>query len=262
MGKAICWVSAGALLLLGACGDLWDGYQRHNDAVCGNGQCEAGEDTDRCCLDCGCGADQICACARGAACPQAQAAQGGPTCRPAPRCGDGTCDPNESQQTCCQDCACPADLACRGATCSPVCGNGKCQAGEDSMTCCQDCGCSNGGACMPMNWSSWSSCISFMKWWVQDACKDNISLRIFDASAQLTWPSSTLVWSLESGKTYSADIGCVTGHSVCYGARRPNGYYWGVDIDNSQSCNGKCCVVCTDGPVGSQTDPIKLTCSN
>ena len=46
-----------------------------------------------------------------------------------PTCGDGTCDPTESAQTCPKDCA----------TTEPVCGNGKCEKGETSQNCKKDC---------------------------------------------------------------------------------------------------------------------------
>ena len=46
-----------------------------------------------------------------------------PFCRVSPpgeeevRCGDGECQENESQETCCKDCGCPDDMSCRDDAC-------------------------------------------------------------------------------------------------------------------------------------------------
>ncbi len=79
-------------------------------AVCGNGQCEAGEDQNNCAADC---------------------AGGGPVC------GNGQCEAGEDQNNCAADCG--------GG--GPVCGNGQCEAGESAANCPQDCGGGGGLTC-------------------------------------------------------------------------------------------------------------------
>ncbi len=80
-------------------------------AVCGNGQCEAGESCPTCPSDCKCDAST---------------------------CGDGTCQPAESCATCPSDCPCNPNS----------CGNGVCEAGETCASCPSDCKCEpTGGLC-------------------------------------------------------------------------------------------------------------------
>ena len=71
-------------------------------------------------------------------------------------CGDGTCDPDESSQSCPMDCK-PQQPVCGNGKCEgpqessfscpqdckptkPVCGNGACEPGETSSSCAKDCG--------------------------------------------------------------------------------------------------------------------------
>lgn len=118
---------------------------------CGNGLCEAnfGEDCGTCAADCGqCCGNGLCESGRGETCSTCDDDCG--ICTPAPRCGDGTCDPGETATSCPADCdttecgdgtcdpdedstTCPADCP------APTCGDGTCDAGEDSTTCPADC---------------------------------------------------------------------------------------------------------------------------
>ncbi len=41
----------------------------------------------------------------------------GPTDEEGPQCGDGECQENESQETCCKDCGCPENMSCRDDRC-------------------------------------------------------------------------------------------------------------------------------------------------
>ena len=143
--------------------------------VCGNGACEAGENSTNCAKDCGgpvatCG-DLKCAAGEASACPLDCATQYGPELAcVAQTCGgqwsacmaNATCKGilNCYVQCGCNDgCVngCMADAGgaqvftqltnCMiGATCpeacptsSPVCGNGSCEAGETASNCSQDC---------------------------------------------------------------------------------------------------------------------------
>lgn len=90
--------------------------------VCGNGECEPGEDRERCSVDCSliCG-DELC--------EPAESWLSCPLDCPSP-CGDGECDPAEAESwfTCPEDCPNP-------------CGDGQCVEvqGESWMTCPDDC---------------------------------------------------------------------------------------------------------------------------
>ncbi|MFO8100796.1 MAG: C1 family peptidase [Dehalococcoidia bacterium] len=102
--------------------------------VCGNGECEEGEDCEICPEDCGeCGTctgetvcgDGICDEACGESCRSCPE-----DCGPCgPVCGDGICEEGEDCQSCPQDCPC-----------EPVCGNGECEFGETCRSCPEDCG--------------------------------------------------------------------------------------------------------------------------
>lgn len=78
-------------------------------AVCGDGTCDANEDSCNCAADCG-------------------AAPGSET-----SCNDGV-DNDCDGATDCDDSDCLGDAAC------PSCGDGACDAGEDSCNCASDCG--------------------------------------------------------------------------------------------------------------------------
>ncbi len=75
----------------------------NNDGpVCGDGQCDDGEDNASCPDDCE---------------------------PPGPVCGDGQCDDGEDNANCPDDCEPPG----------PVCGDGQCDDGEDNANCPDDC---------------------------------------------------------------------------------------------------------------------------
>jgi hypothetical protein len=58
-----------------------------------------------------------------------------------PRCGDDTCQNNESCQSCPQDCSCKDGRHCSNGKCvEAACGNGQCELGENLGNCCDDCG--------------------------------------------------------------------------------------------------------------------------
>ncbi|HYC54352.1 MAG TPA: hypothetical protein VEL28_05390 [Candidatus Binatia bacterium] len=112
---------------------------RADCAICGDGICELDETAITCVQDCGCGADEYCGgpgpgggcgcdaeCVfRGDCCPDVCSECGvstlGSLC-----CGSGTCDPGEDADVCAQDCGCAADDACgnaapAGCHCDEVC---------------------------------------------------------------------------------------------------------------------------------------------
>jgi hypothetical protein len=65
------------------------------------------------------------------------------------RCGDGTCDADEDETSCCDDCGCAEGSSCVESVCTPdpFCGDGTCNGAETQDDCCDDCGCAEGSAC-------------------------------------------------------------------------------------------------------------------
>ena len=64
---------------------------------CGDQECSGGENSNTCCVDCGC--------------PDGYGCQGG-ACVDLAVCGDNRCAASEAQ-TCCKDCGCPSGRICR-----------------------------------------------------------------------------------------------------------------------------------------------------
>jgi hypothetical protein len=146
--------------------------------MCGDGVCDASENHDSCCADCGCANGLVCqdgqcvspakcgdgkcngdetqsTCCQDCGCPTGESCQGG-SCARSVECGDGVCNGSETQATCCADCGCPSGESCQSGSCAanPYCGDGVCNGSETQATCCGDCGCPSGescqsGACQP-----------------------------------------------------------------------------------------------------------------
>ncbi len=145
--------------------------------TCGDGECEPGENPTNCAKDCkptctancagkpcgdidGCGGLCSGPCPGGGTCTADKNCQGGSLC------GNGTCDPGETNANCATDCKPDCTPACGGKSCGPngcggscglcgtgkactdegqcvalgpVCGNGMCEAGESNASCPADC---------------------------------------------------------------------------------------------------------------------------
>lgn len=166
------------------------------------------------------------------------------------RCGDGMCSPSETQATCCSDCGCPSGQSCSSGRCVTAsrCGDGTCDAGEDSSNCCDDCGCSGDMQCV----SGACRATVAMSWTFTDNCNDgdSLRLRLFDETALLYWPADSY-YTLAYPQKGATTITCVPGDKICYGADQPatSGIYWGVDVDDSESC-ADCCYDCAATSVG------------
>lgn len=115
---------------------VWDS-QNQNPAVCGNGQCEVGENNQTCPSDCLPPANDT---------NQTNGTQ--------PVCGDGTCDPDEDYVSCPEDCSAPAPICVPEINCTTYCindvlfENGTCVNDAcvfQNMTC--QFGCANTTAC-------------------------------------------------------------------------------------------------------------------
>lgn len=132
---------------------------------CGDGACEAGEDTITCCDDCGCGEGFACTarrcgpvcgdgkvvagetaeiCCEDVGCPDGYSCTGDGCVS---RCGDGVCTGDEGREDCCTDCGCPESYECPAGLCIPICGDGVCTSDESGDACCVDCGCAEDKRC-------------------------------------------------------------------------------------------------------------------
>ncbi|MFZ2456749.1 MAG: hypothetical protein WAX07_09760 [Candidatus Altiarchaeia archaeon] len=75
-------------------------------AICGDGKCEIGEESGKCCIDCGCPSGRNCA---GGICIKEPALE---------TCGNGVCGASENPGNCCIDCDCPFGKTCNGDACA------------------------------------------------------------------------------------------------------------------------------------------------
>jgi hypothetical protein len=94
-----------------------------------------------------------------------------------------------------------------------------------------------------------------------DECIDGetYAMRYFDEDAGFVWPINALTGGVFTGHgdgiTDKSTLACIAGDKICFGAESfptPDGKYWGVDIDNSESCVG-CCHLC------GQITPVTYT---
>lgn len=112
----------------------------------------------------------------------------------------------------------------------------------------------SGGGTTPPPTVPTNSTITFE---IEDGCNNGVSIwyKFYDFANNLVWPSSTTHYYTEYyGASYTHNLSCRTGGSVCYGARSST-YYWGVDYDGSKSCTN-CCITCATGNRLSR----RLTC--
>ncbi len=123
--------------------DAWSCPTDCSPAVCGDGVCAVGESTVGCGQDCYCG---------NTTCDLGEDASSCALDCGAAICGDDICQPTENQATCSGDCYCGnstcdqgEDQVTCGADCaSSTCPDGTCQADETTSSCAQDCYCDNG----------------------------------------------------------------------------------------------------------------------
>lgn len=92
----------------------------------------------------------------------------------------------------------------------------------------------------------------------ENACTGSIDLKFFDRTNGIVWPSASSSYEITSQQRRSFDLDCRNQAQVCYGGseRANTSHYWGVGLDNTQSCSD-CCLVC-----GQTPPPVKvLTCN-
>jgi len=98
-----------------------------SNPVCGDGKCEAPENSTTCAADCKAGGP---VCGDGKCEAPETTATCAADCKAAgPVCGDGKCEAPETTATCAADCK----------AAGPVCGDGKCEEPENASSCAKDC---------------------------------------------------------------------------------------------------------------------------
>jgi hypothetical protein len=75
----------------------------------------------------------------------------------------------------------------------------------------------------------------------------SVSIRFFDKTNNLVWPSASTVYTLAYGSSNSWSLTCNAGAKICYGASLSSDaiQYWGDGINGDLGCTD-CCVTCAD----------------
>jgi len=98
-------------------------------------------------------------------------------------------------------------------------------------------------------------------WTIKDGCLDGLGIyiRFFDETNDIVFPNSSQLYSIVSGHTGVVKLSVKRGAKICYGAEPSNldGSYWGVDVDNSQSCASCCNIV---PATGNLSRSVSLVC--
>src|SRR3954462_1910403 len=99
-------------------------------------------------------------------------------------------------------------------------------------------------------------------WTIKDGCLDGLGIyiRFFDETNDIVFPNSSQLYSIVSGHTGVVKLSVKRGAKICYGAEPSNldGSYWGVDVDNSQSCASCCNIV---PATGNLSRSVNLVCN-
>ena len=98
-------------------------------------------------------------------------------------------------------------------------------------------------------------------WTIKDSCVDGLGIyiRFFDETNDIVFPNSSQLYSIASGRTGVVKLSVKRGAKICYGAEPSDldGSYWGVDVDNNQSCDSCCNIV---PATGNLSRSVNLVC--
>jgi hypothetical protein len=95
-----------------------------------------------------------------------------------------------------------------------------------------------------------------MQWTFTDSCAQagsQVQIKLFDETNGGQYPEQNIVYVLPVGQTKNVNIACIPGAKVCFGGEDQfsSGIYWGVSLENNQSCTA-CCAVCGAGAITPQ----------
>ena len=258
------------------------------EPVCGNGDCEEGEDEQNCPDDCTnqpCGdgdcdsPDENCdtcpqdcgdCCGNDVCEPEYQETCSNcpGDCDPCVDCGDGDCGVDEDCFGCPQDCdPCCGNGACDEgfgetcgnceADCGPCCGNQKCEEpeGENCVTCEQDCGpCCGDEICTPNQGENCNSCPEDC-----DPCCP-------DGECQANWGETCSTCEADCGECPKCGDGqCLAGEN-CYTCPGDCGNCCGNQTcepqyqETCQNCPVDCNVCCGNGQCEANFGETCATC--
>ena len=73
----------------------------------------------------------------------------------------------------------------------------------------------------------------------------DIQIEFYSQDRNHAWPGGDQAYNLSSGDSNSYKLACRSGEKVCYGAwvKGKQSTYWGVGLNNKQSCDA-CCIQC------------------
>jgi len=76
----------------------------------------------------------------------------------------------------------------------------------------------------------------------------DIQIEFYSQDRNHAWPGGDQAYNLSSGDSNSYPLTCRSGEKICYGAwvKGKSTTYWGVGLNNKQSCEA-CCQTCGDG---------------
>ena len=76
----------------------------------------------------------------------------------------------------------------------------------------------------------------------------DIQIEFYSQDRNHAWPGGNQAYNLGSGDDSDYKLACRSGEKICYGAwvKGRSSTYWGVGLDNKQSCSA-CCQNCGDG---------------
>lgn len=76
----------------------------------------------------------------------------------------------------------------------------------------------------------------------------DIQIEFYSQDRNHAWPGGNQAYNLGSGNSNEYKLACRSDEKVCYGAwvKGRSSTYWGVGLDNKQSCSA-CCQNCGDG---------------
>lgn len=87
-----------------------------------------------------------------------------------------------------------------------------------------------------------------LRWTIRSDYPHIVSLEFYSQDYNRAWPGDGEVYILDDYDNKVFNLNCSTGEKICYGAwvRGNSDKYWGVGLDNSQSCSD-CCYTCGYG---------------
>lgn len=103
--------------------------------------------------------------------------------------------------------------------------------------------------------AAWSAQADSLEVTITSNYQYTVDVEFYSQDRNAAWPGNNRVWTLSDYNAHTFNLECQSGEKICMGAwsRGNSDVYWGVGMDNQQSCTS-CCWVCG----GGATDPVTL----